>query len=327
MTRWILVLACVLGLPVSAPAGSHVTILSDKILTGVTPTEFVPRFVTYLPKSLVVPAGQAVTLPADSTWDAIEVAGTLRCARATATVLRFTHMIVLPGGTFDCGTEAAPVSAVLIVRNVPIDTSRDPFQLGNGLINFGHRSLVGVRRTPKVVLAGDVPAGARRLDLPVPPDWRVGDELFLPDLHQIAAKSPIRREPRVTIASLGAGFVTLSQPLAFAHLTVADMFGVVLRPRVFNLTRTAVLASESATGASAPQTGSAARRRTAHADDAARRKIAMRFTPKNISLGRRGPFFARKCICGNYEPQAAGHFHWKTSLGHATICFCNRLRS
>ena len=248
MTRWILALACVLGLPASAPAGSHVTVLPDKILTGVTPTEFVPRFVTYVAKTLVVPAGQAVTLPADSTWDAIEVAGTLRCARTNATVLRFTHLTVLPGGYFDCGTEAAPVSAVLIVRNVPLDTGRDPYQFGNGLINFGRRSLVGVWRTPKVVLAGDVPAAARRLDLPVPANWRVGDELFLPDLHQITAKSPIRREPRVTIASLGAGFVTLSQPLAFAHLTAADAFGVVLRPRVFNLTRTAVLASESATG-------------------------------------------------------------------------------
>ena len=64
-----------------------VAVHADVIMIG---TDAVPRFLD-LPRVLVVPAGATVTAAADSTWDYIEVAGTLRVARDHDTVLRFTH--------------------------------------------------------------------------------------------------------------------------------------------------------------------------------------------------------------------------------------------
>ena len=48
----------------------------------------------------------------------------------------------------DVGTASDPVlrRVELIVRDVPIDTARDPFQWGNGLLNFGTPWCQGVMR-------------------------------------------------------------------------------------------------------------------------------------------------------------------------------------
>ena len=108
------------------PSHLHVTVEPDRVRIG--DVEFVPRFATYLPNVLVVRPGQTVTLPSDSTWDAIEVAGTLVVSRAHDTKVRFTHLTILPGGRLDAGTDTDPLlrAVEFIVRDVPIDTSRDP---------------------------------------------------------------------------------------------------------------------------------------------------------------------------------------------------------
>lgn len=219
----------------------------DRIKIG---PEFVPRCQT-LPATLVVPAGKTIEAASDSTWDCIEVAGTLRVARTHDTVLRFTHLLVLPGGTLDVGTQADPIPAdrrvELIVRDVPIDTTRDPFQWGNGLLNFGRQDRCGAQKLAWTTLTAEVKAGATTLTLAEDPQgWRVGDELLVPDTAY--AKAP-QREPRLTIASLSGRTVTLAGPLTFDHLAPRDPAGaIVLLPRVANLTRNVSIRSENPNG-------------------------------------------------------------------------------
>src|SRR6185436_7306674 len=151
------------------PHHMPIVVQPDKIQIGY---EFVPRYLD-LPQVLVVPAGKTVTVPPDSTWDYIEVAGTLRVARDRDTVLRFTHLFVLPGGVLDVGTQADPIPASrrveLIVRNVPINTARDPFQWGNGLLNFNKQTRVGAAKTAWTTATADIAAGATSLTLAADP--------------------------------------------------------------------------------------------------------------------------------------------------------------
>ena len=237
---------------------AHVVVQSDRILIG--SPDFVPRFLN-LPKVLTVKAGQQFEAPADSTWDYIEVAGTLKISRAHDTVLRFTHLFVLPGGMLDAGTAADPIPATrhveFVIRDVPIDTARDPFQWGNALLNFGHQSRVGASKLAWAPLTGDVAAGATTVTLSVDPQgWQVGDELLLPDTRQpilnlnrpIAEAQP-RREAKVTIAAIDGRTITLSKPTDFEHRAQREPDGtVVLQPRLANLTRNIVVRSENPAG-------------------------------------------------------------------------------
>jgi hypothetical protein len=232
-------------------AHAHVEVVADRVRIG---EEFVPRFATYLPNVLTVPAGQTVELPADSVYDAIEVAGTLRLSRLHPTTARFTHLMVLPGGRLDAGTADDPVRqpVELIIRDVPLDVARDPFQWGNGLLNFGTQTRVGLRKTPFAELAEDAAAGATTLTLSeVPEGWAVGDELVLPDTRQTGTAQELapRRDAATIIASIDGATVTLRSPLGFARSSIRDPDGgVVLRPRVMNLTRNIVLRSENPGG-------------------------------------------------------------------------------
>jgi len=213
--------------------------------------EFLPRR-TDLPRTLIVPSKQIVELPEDATYDYIEVAGTLKVSRARNTITRFITMVVLPGGTLDVGTQADPVPCNLqvefIIRDVPLDTAKDPFQWGNGLINFGRQTRVGCHKTAFSESAGAIVAGATTLTLAAPPiGWQVGDELLIPDTAPVTVKP--RREATVTIASISDSTLMLSKGLDFAHDNIVDPKGsVVLRPRVANLTRNIVVRSENPRG-------------------------------------------------------------------------------
>lgn len=229
----------------------------DKVLIGAT--EFVPRRFD-LPMQLVVPAGQTVELPANSVADYIEVGGTLRVSRTHDTRLLFTHLTVLPGGTLDIGTVADPipcgVSVQLVVRDVTIDTTKDPYQWGNGLVNFGHQTRVGCTKTAFGATLGPISSGATTVTLSAPPvGWRVGDELLIPDTVQQSMNAagsallPARRESVVTIAAINGSTITLSKPLDFSHPDITAPDGTTtLHPRVANLTRNVSIQSENPAG-------------------------------------------------------------------------------
>ncbi len=239
-----------LGLPAAAQTMTHTAVTQpDRISIG---AEFIPRR-NDLPQVLNVAAGQVVEIAADATYDYVEVNGTLRCARTHDTTLRVTTLIVMPSGTFDCGTTADPIPATthvtIMLRNVPIDTTVDPFQWGNGLINFGHQTRVGATKLAWTIVTGDLAKGATTLTVSEDPiGWQVGDELLIPDTAQPAPPPALpRRESRVTIAAITGRVITLSKPLDFSHASIAGPDGaLVLRPRVANLTRNLVIRSEVA---------------------------------------------------------------------------------
>jgi hypothetical protein len=137
----------------------------------------------------------------------------------------------------------------IIIRDVPLDTERDPFQWGNGIVNFGTQTRVGrpVERT-FTELSEDAVAGATSITVrEVPPGWAVGDTLLLPDMAP-PATGP-RHEEGTTITAIEGHVLTLSRPLAFARQTVSRPDGtVIVRPRVADVTRSFVVRSENPAG-------------------------------------------------------------------------------
>lgn len=207
----------------------------------ITPTQIlghgdpVPRFSSHGGQVLIVPAGETVTLPVDSTWDAIEVAGTLKASEGSK--LRFQHLTILPTGTLEL-----PKSGEWIIKDVPIDTEVDPFQIGNGILNYGTWKAQG---EPKTGWSHMQPAetGAMSISVVDAIGWKVGDELLLPDTRQISGTTPIRREAPITIAAIAGNVLTLSKPLDFEHHAINGLL-----PIVGNLTRSFVIRSENPLG-------------------------------------------------------------------------------
>lgn len=251
MNRPILGLLVALALSVSLSASMMAIVQADRVTFG---AEFVPRRLD-LPAVLTVPAGTTFELKADSTYDTIEVFGTLTVSRTQDTRLRVTHLIVMPGGVLDLGTEADPIPCYryveIIFRDVPIDPSKDPFQWGNGLVNFGRRTAYGCAKTAWVEATDSLFAGVTGASsTTVPEGWQAGDALLIPDtVTANPAVSRSRRESPISLTSVGGGGMTFSNPLAFAHPSIVDTQGtLVLRPRIANLTRNIVIRSEHPAG-------------------------------------------------------------------------------
>lgn len=226
----------------------HIEVKDDQISIG---AEFVPRFLD-LPRVLQVKVGDAFMLSADSTWDYIEVAGTLSVSREHDTVLRFTHLFILPGGHLDCGSDDDPMPrrVEFVFRDVAIDKTRDPFQWGNGFLNFGQLDRCGLPKTAFVHASGSIAAGATSIALADDVQrWEVGDELLIPDMETppfAVTEIQPRRETKVTIASITGRSVGLLKPLDFAHPTIFDTKSrEIVRPYVSNLTRNIVLRNEN----------------------------------------------------------------------------------
>lgn len=218
-------------------------------------SEFVPRFAQFLAGRLVVPEGETIELPPDSTYDAIEVHGTLRVSRDYDTVLRFTHLFVMPMGRLDMGTEADPVlrRVEFIIRDKPLDLGHDPFQWGNSILNLGGLWTSHGRPMPRTFLplAEEAEAGDTEILLSADPvGWQVGDSLVLPDMRPMTRQGATpEREYGTTIAAIDGRVLRLSKPLAFARPAVREPNGtVVVMPRVANLTRNIVIRSENPAG-------------------------------------------------------------------------------
>lgn len=218
--------------------------------------EIVPRFARLLPNSLVVEEGDTFTLPSgDSTFDAVEVAGHLIFPRTGNTRLITTHMLVIAGGHLDMGTEEDPITghAEIVFRDVPLDLARDPWQWGNGLVNLGRQSRVGLAKTTFTELVNDAAQGASSITVADASGWQVGDELVLPDTRQIIGgqqePAPIRRDPKTVITGIAGNVIAISPALGFERNAILDPDGgLVLRPRVANLTRNVVIRSENPAG-------------------------------------------------------------------------------
>lgn len=213
-----------------------------------------------------IPSGVTVTY--DQVSDvkyktvSIEAGGTLRFNTTANTRLRVTNLLVLPGGTLTIGTIATPIPAGIraevIINDVPIDTTSDPSQYGNGLIAFGTVRMFGAAQTEgSVALATEARAGSNTLITAAPvTGWSVGDRIIVPDTRQLDDSSSdpsryVNQLERPTIAAISADgrTITLTSALAYDHLGVRDMDGVLtFLPDIANQTRNVVVRSENASG-------------------------------------------------------------------------------
>lgn len=228
-----------------------ITVQPDRVMIK---TEFVPRSLT-APRVKAVAAGDPVFEPAaDSTFDYFENAGTVRFSRTRNTLLKVQTAINLPVGTLDIGTAADPipcgVKIEVVFLNVPIDTSKDPAQWGNGLLNFGHRIEYGCKKLEWTVLTGELLAGVNTVTLrDAPAGWVVGDEVVIVATDKLSPQQPPRRESVMTVAGINGSVITLSKGADFDHLAQRNPDGgAVLMPRIANMTRNIVIRSEDPTG-------------------------------------------------------------------------------
>ncbi len=207
----------------------HVGVEPTRITIG---SEWLPRC-----------ASPTVGTLASGTHGCIEVATGTLTIPATF-VGGITTLIVLPGATLDvtCGAQ-------ITGRNVPINTTLDPFQWGNGLVNFGTLRMVCPTKVPFAVLTGPAANGATSITVDRDVDWTVGDDLVLPDTRQMGGGVTPTREVGTKIASVNGRTFGLSKPLAFARNSITRPNGTaVLQPRVLNLTRRTVIRSENPAG-------------------------------------------------------------------------------
>ena len=157
--------------------------------------------------------------------DTITVHGTLRCDTssigAAAIVLRTSRVVVMDGGTFECGTEADPMMSdieVQITDGASADDERGIKVLSSGTLRLhGDVAAARVARLAVAAAQGDT---ALRLRAPGVSGgvWRVGDPI-------VVAVTDFNRQPMTgqneerTITAISADglTVTLDQALAHSH--------------------------------------------------------------------------------------------------------------
>ena len=191
-----------------------------------------------------VPAGVQVTIDSllTETVDTVRVDGTLRFDPETDTELRVDTLVGSPASTFEMGTPERPITpdvtaTIVVADRGPIDTARDPSQLGRGLVLHGKVVVQGTDRTDWIELADAPAAGDDRLTLTADAaGWRVGDRLAVAGVRPDGTG-----DEEVTVAAVEGATVTLEAALAEDHRSPrAD-----LPVHVANLTRNAVVRSES----------------------------------------------------------------------------------
>ncbi|MFN7916539.1 MAG: G8 domain-containing protein [Vicinamibacterales bacterium] len=196
----------------------------------------------------------------------IESAGKLMFRTDISTRLTVGTLLVLPQGTLEVGTPAAPVAstvtAEIVIADVPLDLTNDgigvfdPRQFGTGLIAVDAKvSLSGAVKTPYIRLAGEPKAGDLTLTLSAPVSgWRPGDVVFLPDSRHIpysVRDSYVDQSETLTVASVASNglSVTLTSAVQFAHPGARDGNGVLeFLPHVANLSRSVVVRSQNPLG-------------------------------------------------------------------------------
>ncbi len=203
---------------------------------------------------VVIPIGIAVTYDFNDAngsvpfrW--VRVDGTLKFATTTTTRMLVDTIAVSPEGTFQMGTEAAPIPSgitakILFTDSGPMSMVDDPYLIGRGLVSHGTASIVGSAKTA-FVSAGSIPLGATTITLnSVPSDWVVGDTILI-NGTQLPVSGWGRTAPEDeirTIQTISGSTLTFSQPLEFNHTLPAGS-PVPLYNHVSNLTRNIIFSS------------------------------------------------------------------------------------
>jgi len=131
--------------------------------------------------------GADVTYPSgDLEKGTVCVYGTLRIRGGTS--LRVTNVWSMAGGAIDIDNQGAGTLPIeIIYRDVPIDTSIDPEQLGNGTIGSGRFIVRGQAvPVPFVRLAAEARSDDTVLQTEIPTAWALGTRIVLPDTRHLA---------------------------------------------------------------------------------------------------------------------------------------------
>jgi Ca2+-binding RTX toxin-like protein len=172
----------------------------------------------------------------------IRVDGTLSFETNVNTELRVDTVAVSGSGTFEMGTEAAPImphvtARLLITNDGPIDRTVDPYGISRGLLTHGVVSMYGAEVTSFVAIGSPALVGSTILNLKtVPTGWKVGDTIVV----AATTAGTTQNETRHIVAIVGS-VVVLDQALSYSHITARADLDI----HIANVTRNAVIESES----------------------------------------------------------------------------------
>lgn len=204
--------------------------------------------------NVVITKGTVVTIDSDVSVSATDPRVALRTIRDDGTLRFDPHVntklivdtiLVTNSGAFEMGTEADPIDAthrarvIFADRTIGLDSAAtaafnaqqllwDPLQFSHGLIAHGAVSIHGAHVTSFVSGQKVNNAGSTTFDLgvPVPSDWKVGDQLIISGTSPTNAAN-VNMDDQVKIAGISGNVITLTTPLKYMHVKnasyVADM--------------------------------------------------------------------------------------------------------
>jgi hypothetical protein len=189
----------------------------------------------------------------------VDVEGVLRFNPKINTRLNVGTLTVLQTGTLEIGTPTLPVAAnvkaEIVINDEPLDTKRDPEQLGMGLIGLGKVTMHGAVKSPTFVRLSLEPLkGATVLESQESlQGWAVGDKLVLPDTRQLlTTESRANYVPQwesLRVASISTGHIALTNALEFDHHGARDGDAqLAALPHVGNVTRNVIVRSANPNG-------------------------------------------------------------------------------
>jgi hypothetical protein len=192
---------------------------------------------------VLIPAGRTVKVDGvrSEALRSVRVDGRLSFAPDRDTGLVVETMVVSPEGRLAIGTPDGPIGAAhtagLTFADLgPIDTARDPYLLGHGLIALGPVTICGAPVTPYAALARAPRRGDTTLELAQPPaHWKRGDRLVLTGVSLRE-----NQDEALPLLSISGRTITVP-PLAYDHVPPA----ADLRVYLANLTRNVVLRSQN----------------------------------------------------------------------------------
>ena len=210
---------------------------------------------------VVIAAGHDIAYDTvgDAHLECVEVRGGLTFATDTDTRIKVGTLMVREAGHLEIGNAGAPIAAdataEVVIADRPIDTARDPAQVGVGLIGLGRVTMHGAARTPTFVRARREPlAGDLTLELEEPvAGWRPGDHVVIPDTRQLRAaergEGHASQTENVQVAAVSGTEITLATPLRHDHRGARDAAGgIAFLPHVGNLSRNVIVRSEDPEG-------------------------------------------------------------------------------
>jgi len=250
------------------------TVISKQNGNWSSPSTWVEGRVPGVDDVVKVAPGHTVTYDtsSNSALAALGIEGVLKFSTTKSTLLKVGTILVYRNGSFQVGTESAPipsnVKVEIIIADRPLATSApdpvtnayDPQQFGTGIVSFGEVIMHGHKQDSTWLrLTQEPKAGQQTLFLESEPTgWSVGDELVLPDTRQTPLIRRFSGEPNepidlqleeLTIASISGKTVTLTAPLKYDHLGGRDTDGnLIALPHIGNLSRNILIRSEAPSG-------------------------------------------------------------------------------